>query len=93
MWGDPVFWMCFGFAAQMVFFLRFLVQWIVSERKRESVIPVSFWYLSICGSLGLLLYSLHRRDPVFIAGNSLGLLIYVRNLCLIHRKKSAAKCS
>jgi len=63
------------------------VQWLVSEKRKESVIPVSFWYLSIAGGLILLAYALYRRDPVFIAGQFGGVFIYLRNLCLIARKK------
>ncbi|MGE5294917.1 MAG: lipid-A-disaccharide synthase N-terminal domain-containing protein, partial [Solirubrobacterales bacterium] len=87
------FWAAVGFAAQMVFASRFIVQWIVSERRGESVIPVSFWYLSLIGSGGLLLYAIVRADPVFILGQSMGSIIYVRNLTLIHRsqKTSAAR--
>jgi lipid-A-disaccharide synthase-like uncharacterized protein len=79
-------WVVFGFAAQFVFALRFLVQWIASERKRRSYVPVVFWYLSICGGLMLLTYAIQRRDPVFIAGQSLGVFIYLRNLILIYRR-------
>jgi len=84
-------WVLFGFAAQFVFFLRFAVQWWVSEKKKESVIPVSFWYLSIVGTLMILIYSIKRQDIVFIAASCLNSLIYVRNLVLIHRKKKEAK--
>ena len=79
-------WVIFGFAAQFVFFLRFAVQWWVSEKKKESVIPVSFWYLSIVGTLMILVYSIKRQDIVFIAASCLNSLIYVRNLVLIHKK-------
>jgi lipid-A-disaccharide synthase-like uncharacterized protein len=81
-------WVAFGFVAQAFFFLRFVVQWVASERKKESHIPHSFWYLSIVGGLGLLAYAVHRRDPVFIIGNCFGVFIYLRNLVLIHQKKS-----
>ncbi|MBP8304219.1 MAG: lipid-A-disaccharide synthase N-terminal domain-containing protein [Phycisphaerae bacterium] len=80
-----------GFVAQVLFFGRFLVQWIASERSGRSVVPVSFWYLSILGSLGLLFYAIMRADPVFILGQSLGMVIYVRNLMLISRERSAEK--
>lgn len=78
-----------GFVAQVLFFGRFMVQWIASERSGRSVVPVSFWYLSIVGSLGLLFYAIMRADPVFILGQSLGMVIYVRNLMLIYRERSA----
>lgn len=85
------FWLIFGLAAQMCFFLRFLIQWIFSERRKRSVIPIHFWYLSLAGGIGLLIYSIHIMDIVFITGQSLGILIYVRNLILIHRNKHAEK--
>jgi len=78
-----------GFVAQVMFFGRFMVQWIASERSGRSVVPVSFWYLSIAGSAGLLFYAIMRADPVFILGQSLGMVIYVRNLMLIYRERSA----
>ncbi len=80
------FWLCLGFFSQALFFARFLIQWIASEIKKKSVIPVSFWYLSIFGSIGLLAYSFHRKDPVFIVGQSLGVIIYLRNLYFIYKK-------
>ncbi|MDC3207075.1 lipid-A-disaccharide synthase N-terminal domain-containing protein, partial [Pelagibacteraceae bacterium] len=61
---------------------------IYSERKGESSIPIVFWYLSIAGGVGLLMYAIFRQDPVIITGQSFGILIYVRNLYLIHRKKN-----
>ncbi|MFQ5685870.1 MAG: lipid-A-disaccharide synthase N-terminal domain-containing protein [Candidatus Scalindua sp.] len=82
-------WMCFGFVGQLLFGSRFFIQWIVSERKKESVIPLAFWYLSIGGSAILLSYAIHRKDPVFILGQCTGLFIYFRNLVLIHKKKKA----
>ena len=80
------FWLALGFLSQFMFFMRFLIQWIETERKKESHIPVVFWYLSILGGIGLLAYSLYRRDPVFIAGNSIGILVYARNLYFIGSK-------
>ena len=80
-------WVIFGFAAQFIFFLRFAVQWWVSEKKKQSVIPVSFWYLSLVGTLMILIYSVHRKDIVFIAASCLNSLIYIRNLMLIKNKK------
>lgn len=64
---------------------RFLVQWIVSERRRQSVIPLAFWYLSLGGGSMLLCYAIYRRDPVFILGQSTGVVIYGRNLMLLRR--------
>ncbi len=78
-------WLAIGLSGQLVFTARFVVQWIVSERKKRSVIPVAFWYLSLVGSLVLLSYAIYRRDPVFILGFSLNSLVYIRNLWLIYR--------
>ena len=83
------FWVALGFLGQFLFFSRFLIQWIASEKKKRSVIPYAFWYFSIGGGTLLLTYALYRRDPVFIAGQSLGLLIYFRNLWLIHGSRKA----
>jgi len=80
-------WIAVGFLGQAMFFGRFLVQWIVAERRRESIVPVSFWYFSIAGGFILLAYAVHRRDPVFIAGQSFGAIVYIRNLMLIRRKR------
>ena len=79
-----------GFAGQILFFMRFFVQWIYSEKHKKSVIPVSFWYFSIGGSSLLLAYALLRRDPVFIVGQAAGFFIYFRNLYLINREKKEA---
>ena len=80
------FWLAVGLAGQFFFTLRFLVQWIHSEVRQESVVPRAFWFLSIAGSLLLLAYAIARRDPVFILGQSLGSIVYLRNLALIARK-------
>jgi len=77
-------WVLFGFAAQGMFFLRFFMQWLVSEKQKKSVIPVSFWYLSIVGGVMILIYAIHLKDPVFIVGQGCGLIIYIRNLVLVH---------
>ena len=82
-------WLVLGLVGQAFFFSRFIVQWLVTEKKGESTIPTAFWYLSICGGLILLVYSVHQKDPVFIAGQSIGSFVYVRNLMLIYRKKKA----
>ncbi len=76
-------WVVLGFVAQAFFTMRFVVQWIASERARKSVVPVAFWFFSIGGGVLLLVYALYRRDPVFIAGQALGLVVYVRNLYFI----------
>lgn len=75
-----------GLLGQTCFFSRFLVQWVASERQRRSVVPTAFWYLSLIGGLLVLIYALWRRDPVFILGQSVGLVVYTRNLILIHTK-------
>src|ERR1700758_3748344 len=82
-------WVLLGFVAQAFFTMRFVVQWIASERARASVIPVAFWFFSIGGGALLLVYALYRRDPVFIAGQALGLVVYLRNLYFIamHRRQ------
>ncbi len=76
-------WVALGFVAQFFFTMRFVVQWIASERARKSVIPVAFWFFSIGGGALLLIYALYRRDPVFIAGQALGLVVYLRNVYFI----------
>jgi lipid-A-disaccharide synthase-like uncharacterized protein len=81
------FWLSVGFMGQAFFSMRFLVQWITSERRRESVISISFWFFSIAGGLTLFTYALYRLDPVFILGEGAGILIYSRNLYLIWRKQ------
>ena len=80
-------WLGVGLVGQAFFSMRFLVQWIASEKRKESVIPLSFWFFSIGGGLTLLTYALHRLDPVFILGEATGTLIYARNLYLIWRKQ------
>ena len=83
-------WLGLGFFAQILFSARFLVQWLASERVGKSIMPLAFWYLSIAGSILLLAYSIYRKDPVFILGQSLGIFIYSRNLFLIYREKKMA---
>src|SRR5260370_12657780 len=80
-------WVALGFLAQALFSARFLMQWIASERAGRSVIPLSFWLFSVGGGALLLVYALYRKDPVFIAGQALGLFIYARNLYFIHRER------
>ena len=88
---DINFWVIFGLLGQSMFFMRFIIQWIASEKNGESVIPVAFWYFSIIGGVMILIYSLHIKDPVFILGQGLALVIYVRNLVLIRRKNTLDK--
>ncbi len=80
-------WIGIGLLGQVFFTSRFLVQWVVSERRKESVIPMAFWWLSILGGLTLLTYAVWRMDPVFILGQSFGVIVYGRNLILIFRKR------
>ena len=81
------FWLVLGFGAQFMFASRFLVQWIASERAKRSIVPVSFWLLSIVGGLLLSIYAIYRKDPVFIVGQCSGLFIYSRNLFMIYRER------
>jgi lipid-A-disaccharide synthase-like uncharacterized protein len=83
-------WVVLGFVAQAMFFMRFAVQWIASERAGRSVVPTAFWIFSVIGGLLLLIYALQRKDPVFIAGQGLGLFIYLRNLQFIMRGRKSA---
>jgi len=82
--------MAFGFVGQALFSARFIVQWLVSENRRESVVPTAFWYLSLAGGATLLVYAVLRHDPVFTLGQAAGLVVYVRNLMLIRRKRASA---
>ncbi|OGX39512.1 MAG: hypothetical protein A3G91_02445 [Omnitrophica WOR_2 bacterium RIFCSPLOWO2_12_FULL_50_9] len=82
-------WLWVGFAGQLLFGARFLIQWICSERKKESHVPVSFWYFSLLGGAALLVYAIHIGDPVFIVGQTTGLIVYGRNLRLIFKKRKA----
>jgi lipid-A-disaccharide synthase-like uncharacterized protein len=88
---EPHYWLYLGFAGQLLFGLRFVVQWVASERKGESIIPIYFWYLSLVGSMILLAYAIFRRDPVFILGQCTGFIVYTRNLMLIYRKRAASQ--
>jgi len=77
-----------GFVGQGLFASRFIFQWLYSEKRGESSIPLIFWYLSIFGGIGLLTYAIFRKDPVIISGQLFGIFIYLRNLILIYRKKN-----
>ena len=83
-------WVLFGFLGQAAFSARFIVQWIVSEKNKESTIPVVFWYLSLVGGLILFIYAIYKKDPVFVIGQGSGLFVYIRNLVLIKKKESQA---
>ena len=83
-------WIAIGFVGQTLFFMRFFVQWIASEKAGRSVIPNAFWYFSMLGGMTLFIYALWRQDPVFILGQSTGLLIYARNLYFLRKQPEAA---
>ncbi|HYU24296.1 MAG TPA: lipid-A-disaccharide synthase N-terminal domain-containing protein [Thermoanaerobaculia bacterium] len=78
-------WLILGLAGQAIFGGRFVVQWIASERRRQSHIPIVFWYMSLVGGAVTLAYAIHKKDPVFIIGQGSGVVVYIRNLMLIHR--------
>lgn len=78
-------WLAIGFLGQGVFFMRWVVQWVASERSAASRVPTAFWYMSLVGGLITLAYAIYRKDPVFIAGQSIGAFVYLRNLMLIKK--------
>jgi lipid-A-disaccharide synthase-like uncharacterized protein len=80
-------WVMVGLGAQFLFFMRWIVQWVASEKLKKSVVPEMFWWFSITGGLTLFAYAIHRQDPVFMLGQSLGVIIYLRNLWLIYAEK------
>lgn len=82
-------WIFVGLAGQLLFTARFLVQWITSERQRKSVIPLAFWFFSMGGGIILFSYAVYRWDPVFMLGQSFGLVVYSRNLWLIYAERRA----
>ena len=82
-----IIWVVVGFISQAVFGGRFLIQWIYSEKQRRSVMPMSFWWCSIFGGIGLLFYAIHKRDIVIITGQLLGIFVYVRNIWLIYNER------
>ena len=86
-------WLMVGFVGQALFTMRFVVQWLQSERMRRSVVPEAFWYFSLLGGATLLAYAVHRGDPVFIVGQASGLFIYLRNLYLIMDERKRVKVS
>lgn len=88
--ADTLVWIIIGFVGQALFSMRFVVQWIASERMRRSIIPQAFWYFSLAGGVTLLAYAIHKQDPVFIAGQGLGLAVYLRNLYLIRSGRQQA---
>lgn len=84
-------WLGIGFAGQMLFSARFLVQWIATERAKRSIVPVAFWYFSLGGGLTLLAYAIYKQDPVFIVGQAAGIFIYLRNLYFVMRRRRAVE--
>jgi lipid-A-disaccharide synthase-like uncharacterized protein len=84
---NPWFWFGLGLVAQGFFSARFLIQWIASERRGESVVPVAFWYFSLLGTSGLLSYAIYRQDPIIVLGQSFNALIYIRNLVFVRRAR------
>jgi len=87
--NSTTFWLGVGFLGQALFSMRFIVQWVASERRKRSYIPVAFWFFSVGGGATLLSYAIYREDPVFIVGQAGGLLIYGRNLYLIWKHHRA----
>ena len=86
-WHDSTVWLVIGLIGNAIFFSRFMVQWIASERAGRSYIPTTFWWLSIAGSVVLLLYAIHKRDPVFTLAYLPNCVVYVRNLMLIRKQR------
>ena len=84
-------WLAVGLLGQGLFSARFIVQWLHSEKVKKSVIPSAFWYFSLCGGATLLAYAIHRRDPVFIIGQGMGLFVYFRNLQFLWRDRSLSR--
>jgi len=88
--STEILWLAVGFGAQLMFSMRFLIQWIASEKARASIVPETFWYFSFVGGAMLLVYAIYRVDPVFIMGQATGLLIYSRNIYFIQKNKSTS---
>lgn len=84
-------WVFLGIVAQGLFTMRFVVQWLASEKAGKSVVPMAFWWFSISGGVLLLAYALYRRDPVFIAGQGFGVFVYLRNLQFVLRERKAGR--
>lgn len=89
--GFELLWLFVGFAGQILFSARFLIQWIASERVRKSIVPEAFWYFSLGGGALLLAYAIYRADPVFIAGQAFGMIVYLRNIYFLWANRSGAK--
>ena len=80
-------WLGIGFFGQGLFFMRWVVQWLASERSAQSQVPIAFWYMSLIGGLITLTYAIYRKDPVFIAGQGFGVFVYLRNLYFVLRDR------
>lgn len=91
--GTEKLWLLLGFVAQLLFATRFIVQWLASERARQSIVPETFWYFSVAGGALLFAYAIYRLDPVFMLGQGMGLLIYMRNIQMIWRTKAQTEAS
>lgn len=89
--SETLIWIAIGFAGQALFSARFIVQWLASERAKRSIIPIAFWYFSLAGGFVLLSYAIHKRDPVFIVGQGMGVFVYLRNLWLIRTGRQRAE--
>lgn len=83
----PLWLLIFGSLGQIIFTLRFVYQWLYSRRKKESVLPLGFWLISLCGSVIIVAYAVYRRDPVLILGQSTGLIVYIRNIFILRHEK------
>ncbi|HBF30692.1 lipid-A-disaccharide synthase N-terminal domain-containing protein [Rhizobium sp.] len=83
-WGDFL-WLVLGLVAQLLFSLRFIIQWLVSEKQKRSVIPSAFWWFSVFGGILLLAYGIHRGEPIIILGQAMGIVVYIRNLMLVYQ--------
>lgn len=89
----PTIWLAVGFCGQFLFSMRLLIQWLSSEKAQKSVLPAAFWYFSLGGGIVLLIYAIHRQDPVFIVGQAAGIFIYLRNLYFVHKERAEAPTS
>jgi lipid-A-disaccharide synthase-like uncharacterized protein len=87
---NEIIWLAIGLIGQTLFFMRFLIQWVVSEKNKRSVIPDVFWYFSLGGGLILLTYAIHRQDIVFTLGQSIGVFVYIRNIMLVRKTNATA---
>ena len=82
----PNLWLAIGLFGQLLFSMRFILQWLASEKIKRSIVPNVFWYFSLGGGIVLFIYAIYRRDPVFILGQGAGIFIYLRNIYFILRK-------